>query len=1057
MVIFIQFVRLVKKVVSMYDAMLIICYSISFSILFVDATGKPTSGSVINSPDAVFQNITEYCLKHVTFLESSEDLLKDTVEKTSSWKLACSILSLLSKLKSTVEQIEDEQTEEEKSIDVLSIQSQILVQRSVELVIGFGVVPYLLPGLGVPPKLRKMSPVVSHFILDAKVASPFEQFLRLAHTLEILLECSKHPTLNTLIAQKYTSDMLAGLLQICKVPILRPKNSQPDEKKPGALTLEQYEQVMEVRERLDKLMTDIFFVIVPKAALINSLFLVGSVEKPRWISATCNEMLYDIILSKNGLIIVSSTMVDVSGSCDTWKLLRILSGLMRNALKKKESPLDFQYLESIAEQCVQMVSQYHQQASPGTTFPTVPSGANLELMQIGIFCGVTLMDMDFEFGRRAFWNRLFCHVVHLDSCQTGEMEISSSFENVAMSIFYAELLLNLLKPMSAALPLKLLQPVWSIFVQIFVACEKYLKKPVQEPTLADSAKQLHRKLKDVLILLFEIYGSGAGESLVLPSSNGGDGSGVGVGRNDNTTAAATSTTVNLCDFIMTLLFNQDSHGVPTLNTFDLLSNLDNQADVQVVQTHQEIISPQSDYNEVYEKYLDSVCSCLAVEILKSERLKCFWPTLFRQLLSWGVVRQGEKKPGGIAAVKQKTFKSDALPTLLEGSGELVKVCLSDCQKFITFKLLGELGDEEQVLEQFGNNESMEETLAFLELLLNKFTAEVGTTVTESKEAFDTSQLIMYALGIIGALIDAAAASVAAMAATSPAAGGGNQSLQINKEINELWDHLEIFVPHLRKLSQCTTQQSLSRQGIPEMASGLLLSIGTRGENRKSKTEFPLKTRFQQALEDAASPMVHVRGHGILELRRLIEQRDREALENEVGLLKIFRENLSNDDSYVYLMCIQGMAALAVKFHKSVVPVLIKEYDFINYNDVAADDSEDGSSSSGSGPRGRGNEEKCRNMYEQMDCGERTETRMKVGEILVKVVQKLNEFAPSYRAPLTNVFFRLVRDEEPLIRASALANLGELCHLLKFSLGIVLTEVSREIRRSMNTGLIRIKM
>lgn len=1015
------------------------------------STGNP----IINSPDAVFQNITSFCLKHIDFLESSKSLLNNENETsssssttssssgTSSWKLACLILSMLSKLKTVIEEIEASQSEEENSIDVLSIQSQILVQRSVELVIGFGVVPYLLPGLGVPQKLRKMNPSVSQFLLDVKSASPFEQFLRLGHTLEILLLCSKHPSLNVLIIPKYTSDILAGLLQICKSPIARPKTPQLNEslKKTGVLSVEQYETVMLLREKMCNLMANIFISNVPKALLINSLFLIGASEKPRWISTTCNDQLCDILLSsRNGLVVVSTAMIEFSGnSGNSWKLMHIISSLMRSALIRNQSSEKIRdKLSDLSEQCIQMITQMQNQVENGSMCVKLPYGTNVELIHIGLYCGITLMEMDFDVGKSVFWDKLFFPLVHLDSCQQNSSMnedrkdvICSNVQKVAMCVMYVELLLGILKPMNVSLPLKRLQPVWSLLVQIFVACERYLNKPVQEPNVAAVGEKLRNKLRDVLILLWEIYGSGAGESFTL-SYGGLKKSTVGDHQ------------PNLCDLIMMLILNQEGsqEQVPRLNTFDFFNEDDNDSQGQtegvsslrIAQSHQEILSSQSNYNEVYENYLDETCKILSSLVLKDARLKGQWSTLFRQLLAWGTKRHS----GSGSFQRKRMFKSDKLPTYLEGCDD-VKVSLLDCQRFITFKLLGELGDEEKILEQFGSSgDSMEETLSFLELLLNKFTDEVCSSSSSSSDfgkkggsgdddsSFDSSQLIMYALGIIGALIEAAAASVSAAVLQM---GSNNQSSSpaavaaINKEINELWDNLEVFTPHLRKLSQQSTHSKLARQGIPEMASGLLLSIGTRGlsANRGSKMKELKTSLFQQAREDVASVMVHVKGHGLLELRRLIEQRDPETVENEVAVLKVFRENLANEDSYIYLMSIQGMAALALKWHKSVVPILIKEYDgFTN---------------------GDGDDQK---MGKEVDCGERIETRMKVGEILVKVVQKLKEIAPSYRVPLTNVFFRMMRDEEPLIRASALANLGELCHLLKFSLGVVLTEVNIEI-------------
>jgi hypothetical protein len=154
---------------------------------------------------------------------------------------------------------------------------------------------------------------------------------------------------------------------------------------------------------------------------------------------------------------------------------------------------------------------------------------------------------------------------------------------------------------------------------------------------------------------------------------------------------------------------------------------------------------------------------------------------------------------------------------------------------------------------------------------------------------------------------------------------------------------------------------------------------------------------------------------------LIEARDAETLKNDTKLLQIFQTGLTNEDSYVYLMAIQGLASLGLKFHKIIIPLLIQEYHFINLK----------------------NEDCTRSnkLYSGMMDNEKIECGLKIGEVLVKVIQQLGEIAPMYRVQLTNLFFRIVRHDEPMIRASALSNLGELCHLLKFSLAVVLTEVS----------------
>lgn len=49
-------------------------------------------------------------------------------------------------------------------------------------------------------------------------------------------------------------------------------------------------------------------------------------------------------------------------------------------------------------------------------------------------------------------------------------------------------------------------------------------------------------------------------------------------------------------------------------------------------------------------------------------------------------------------------------------------------------------------------------------------------------------------------------------------------------------------------------------------------------------------------------------------------------------------------------------------------------------------------------------------------------------------------APKYKALLINTFLAGTKDSDHLMRASALSNLGELCRVLGFKLGSILTEV-----------------
>lgn len=66
--------------------------------------------------------------------------------------------------------------------------------------------------------------------------------------------------------------------------------------------------------------------------------------------------------------------------------------------------------------------------------------------------------------------------------------------------------------------------------------------------------------------------------------------------------------------------------------------------------------------------------------------------------------------------------------------------------------------------------------------------------------------------------------------------------------------------------------------------------------------------------------------------------------------------------------------------------------------------------------------------------------MKLGEALVKATRNCGELVPRYSQHLLSALLTGVKDPEPLVRASSVSNLGDVCQLLRFSLGSVVNEV-----------------
>ena len=188
------------------------------------------------------------------------------------------------------------------------------------------------------------------------------------------------------------------------------------------------------------------------------------------------------------------------------------------------------------------------------------------------------------------------------------------------------------------------------------------------------------------------------------------------------------------------------------------------------------------------------------------------------------------------------------------------------------------------------------------------------------------------------------------------------------------------------------------------------------------------SRFQQALMEAQDLEIPVRGHGLSSLARLVTSGDRETLTHSDRLLELFRAALHNSDSYVYLPAIGGLVGLASREPRKVIEILCEGYALFS-----------------GPPRNRQRIDKetgILNVEKHSESGRTDEetdstevlvdVRLKLGEALVRVSRECGELLPYYSDPLLAAVLSNARDPHPLVRASALSNLADICHLLGHS-------------------------
>ncbi|CAG0885090.1 unnamed protein product [Cyprideis torosa] len=270
-----------------------------------------------------------------------------------------------------------------------------------------------------------------------------------------------------------------------------------------------------------------------------------------------------------------------------------------------------------------------------------------------------------------------------------------------------------------------------------------------------------------------------------------------------------------------------------------------------------------------------------------------------------------------------------------------------------------------------------------------------------------------------------------------------KSMTVTSEITDsIWEELEVLCEPLKRISE--VYPSPNTRSLAAEVHALLLTHGvvsrtrgatgcvpdacaavgegpsvTNGEpscSVEGQEEAPPRTTKKETFDDAMKfildPIMPVQVHGFLLLTKLLKAKDPRTLEHREEMLVLFMTAVRNADSYAYLAAIEGLATLADVFPDEIVPFLCKQYsDFEQLH-----------------PEGS-------------DAG--FEIRAKVGEALVRTIERLGAMAPKYAKDLLqSILFTCKKfpNADPFLRASAVTCLGHAVGQLKHGVGPHLQEV-----------------
>eukprot|EP01125_Pyxidicula_operculata_P000117 TRINITY_DN1016_c1_g1_i2.p1 TRINITY_DN1016_c1_g1~~TRINITY_DN1016_c1_g1_i2.p1 ORF type:complete len:1052 (+),score=239.37 TRINITY_DN1016_c1_g1_i2:468-3623(+) len=181
--------------------------------------------------------------------------------------------------------------------------------------------------------------------------------------------------------------------------------------------------------------------------------------------------------------------------------------------------------------------------------------------------------------------------------------------------------------------------------------------------------------------------------------------------------------------------------------------------------------------------------------------------------------------------------------------------------------------------------------------------------------------------------------------------------------------------------------------------------------KSSKDEEEVMKKIYSELKD---PLLPVRAHALISLRKFILSKNKYVTDHLEDIVNTLQQQLQDDDSYVYLGAIQALNAIGDIAIHQVLP-RIREV-FLNIDTNATQQQKP--------------IQQQQKQQQQRKGGYSNDIRMKIGEVLQKITQRLGELVPHHAQSLFSIYFAGIQDySSPDIQASSLSNLSQLCELL----------------------------
>ncbi|XP_034541556.1 transport and Golgi organization protein 6 homolog [Notolabrus celidotus] len=875
--------------------------------------------------------------------------------------------------------------------DVLSVSQQKTLGAALQFVVSLGLCPYLAPGVGVPLGCRSaFGAMVEKLICGGKA---LERRQRLLITTNVLLTLAELSSLATLVFTRHLGDVMAALCQLGHQPP-RAEGRGTEEEKIQDLSAEERQKC---KEALKGLLGKVYQPIVIKELLVlqggpkqsPSVGVSGSrtalASAPAWLRRLCGQLLSERLTQPNGVqAVVRAVLGGGTGGESDWKKCECVARILVTCPQQSASA-DIYYRQV----CLQILELLHfKDKLTAQQFQRVATRAALSMVQ-------QKPSLAQEYLLAPLLAPLLrCTTASYEGCSQAaveEWELTRCVEDV----FKIWVVGN-----SPSAPLfKALEEVLLVIFTLFCFTKQnvsHLRAPCQEillwylghsepPAALSALKQLsglkREKTNEVSAGFSFTPGSDGGVRFCSRDS---------CSDEDDALYEKLSGEQWRLECLMQLLTELKDSDLPGDFFLELLQELTSWAE-----------DAEDEENEDEEELDVSAMTLLEVE---------------QQLLG-----RAEKRGQRLALLQVLAAMVESVQhsVLLRKNSQVVDFLVSLLQRAC-------VGLESTAGPGPGNpveSETLSMGIGLVATLLSgpQLSAEDYSSLSRLLPPLDTlSQkhadvFIQELASNLKAVIATHGAyrpenlTTAAQSSTITAKTAKNNSVPQKKKKKIATKPVGL---EARPRSTSTISNSQSDTQIRPSASPEGSPAGgspTGGKRKAREPQTPPKT-FSDCLLEACDPDVPTRAYALRVLTQMVQRKNPEAVQGQEEVLMLFLENLEHEDSFVYLSAIQGLSVLADFYPERILERLLKDFQ-------------------------RGPSLPTSNKEHFL------ETRLKIGEVLMRASRAMGELAPHHGRPLVCVFLQGTRDPDQSVRASSLSNLGELCQRLDYSLGTLAQELS----------------